>query len=107
MGNRNANPTVTEDPTGMIGTMIREMLEEQFKDLFLFDPIVVEVKTDHEGDDYLHTYIVFDGDFDKLDPGWTVDLSEKLWPHTKALGYPAIRSSPLRPNPSGNNSRGC
>ena len=90
MGNPNAKPTVTEDPTGMIGTMIRELLEEHFKDLFVFDPIVVEVKTDHEGDDYLHTYIVFDGDFDKLDPGWTVDLSEKLWPHTKALGYPAI-----------------
>lgn len=83
-------PIITEDPTGMIGPMIREMLEEHFNGLFVFNPIVVEVKTDHDDQDYLHAYIVFDGDFDKLDPGWTVDLSEKLWPHTRELGYPGI-----------------
>ena len=90
MGNKVHEPIVTQDPTGVIGIMTREMLEEHFQDLFVFNPIVVEVKTDHEGDDYLHTYIVFDGDFDKLDPGWTMQLGGKLWPHTKALGYPAI-----------------
>ena len=70
--------------------MIRKMLEEHFKDLFVFNPIIVEAKTDHEGDEYLHTYIVFDGDFNQLDPGWTVELPGKLWPRTTALGYPAI-----------------
>ena len=90
MGNTAYEPIVTEDPTGEIGTMIREMLKEHFEDLFVFNPIVVEVKTDHDDQDYLHTYIVFDGDFANLDPGWTVDLPEKLWPRTKALGYPGI-----------------
>ena len=84
------NEMITEDPTGEIGAIIRRMLEEHFKDTLVFNPIVVEVKTDHEGDDYLHTYIVVDGDFDKLDPGWTIDLPGKLWPHARALGYPAI-----------------
>lgn len=90
MGNEMNEPLVTEDPTGEIGAIIRRMLEEHFKDTLVFNPIVVEVKTDHEGDDYLHTYIVFDGDFDKLDAGWTMALPGKLWPHARALGYPAI-----------------
>ena len=84
------DPIITEDPAGETGIMIREMLEEHFKDLFVFNPIVVEVKTNHVDEDYLHTYIVFDGKFDNLDPGWTVDLPGKLWPHAKALGYPGI-----------------
>ena len=83
-------PIVTEDPTGTIGMMIRTMLEEHFKDLFVFNPIMVEAKTDHDDQDYLHACVVFDGDFDKLDPGWTVDLPEQLWPHSRALGYPGI-----------------
>ena len=90
MGDTNEETVITEDPTGEIGMLIRGMVEEHFEDLFVFNPIIVEVKTDHEGDDYLHAYIVFDGDFDKLDPGWTVDLPGKLWPYTKAMGYPAI-----------------
>lgn len=90
MGNEMNEPLVTEDPTGEIGAIIRRMLEEHFKDTLVFNPIVVEVKTDHEGDDYLHTYIVVDGDFDKLDPGWTMALSGKLWPRARELGYPAI-----------------
>lgn len=83
-------PMITRDPTGEMGMKIREMLEERFRDLFVFNPIIVEVKTDHEGDEYLHTYIVFDGEFDNLDPEWTGELSVKLWPRATALGYPAI-----------------
>ncbi len=94
MGNTAHEPIVTENPTGEIETMIREMLGEHFADLFVFNPIAVEVKTGHDHQDYLHAHIVFDRDFDggpdNLDPGWTVDLPEKLWPRTKALGYPGI-----------------
>ena len=66
------------------------MLEQHFGDLFVFDPIVVEVRKDHDDIDYVHAYVVFDGDFEKLEPSWTVDLPEKLLPHTRAMGYPGI-----------------
>ena len=69
MGDTAREPIVTENPTGEIGTTIREMLEEHFENLSVFNPIVVEVKTDHNDQDYLHAYIVFDGDFENLDPG--------------------------------------
>ena len=90
MENPNANSPVAEDPTGEIGNTIWRMLEEHFQGALVFDPIVVEIKTDHEGDDYVHTYIVFDGDFDKLDHDWTMKLSGKLWRRAEELGYPGI-----------------
>ena len=90
MGNTAHEPIVAENPTGEMGTMIREMLEEHFEDLFVFNPIVVEVKTGHDDQDYLHTHTVFEGDFNNLDPEWAVDLPGKLPPHAEALGYPGI-----------------
>ena len=90
MGNTAHEPIVTENPTGEMGPMIREMLEEHFEDLFVFKPIVVEVKTGHDDQDYLNAHIVLDRDFDNPDPGWTMDLPEKLWSCTNALGYPGI-----------------
>ena len=72
MGNTAHEPIVTENPTGEIETMIREMPREHFADLFVFNPIAVEVKTGHDHQDYLHAHIVFDRDFDggpdNLDP---------------------------------------
>ena len=76
--------------TGIIRDLLREMLEQHFGDLFVFDPIVVEIRKDHDDIDYIHAYVVFDGDFDKLEPSWTVDLPEKLLPHAMAMGYPGI-----------------
>ena len=90
MENPNANSPVAEDPTGEIGNTIWKMLEEHFQGALVFDPIVVEIKTDHEGDDYIHTYIVYHGGFDELDHDWTMKLSGKLWPRSRELGYPAI-----------------
>lgn len=75
---------------GTIRTLLKEMLEQHFGDLFVFDPIVVEIRKDHDDIEYVHAYVVFDGDFEKLDPSWTVDLPEKLLPHAMAMGYPGI-----------------
>ena len=72
------------------------MLEQHFGDLFVFDPIVVEVRKDHDDIDYVHAYVVFDGDFEKLEPSWTVDLPEKLLPHTRAMGIPRHTRTVLR-----------
>ena len=82
--------TRADEDTGIIRNLLREMLEQHFGDLFVFDPIVVEVRKDHDDIDYVHAFVVFDGDFDKLEPSWTVDLPEKLLPHTVAMGYPGI-----------------
>ena len=76
--------------TATIKGLLKEMLEQHFGDLFVFDPIVVEIRKDHDDIDYVHAYVVFDGDFEKLEPSWTVDLPEKLLPHSMAMGCPGI-----------------
>ena len=70
--------------------MLRTMLTERFEGELEIGPIVVLPRYDHEGDAYLHSYIVVDGDHEKLDPLWTIRLSRRLWPRAEELGYPAI-----------------
>ena len=55
-----AEETITEH--------IREMLHERFGNEFTFGPIVVKPRTDQDGVEYLHSYIVFGGDQKKLNP---------------------------------------
>lgn len=69
---------------------IRAILKAELPDIFHFDPILVEGRTDHDGDRYFHAYIVFDGDNDKLDPAWTMTLPGKLWDLSMEMGYPGI-----------------
>ena len=79
-----------EQDTSQFGQLIRTLLEQRFHGEFVFDPIVVFPKTDHDGENYLHTYIVFDGDQKNLDPRWTLRLSRQVWPQAEELGYTAI-----------------
>ncbi len=76
--------------TNEIKGMIRDMLSERFKDEFEFGPIVVMPRFDDDGEGYLHSYIVFQGDQQKLDPAWTLRLSNLLWARAEELGYPGI-----------------
>lgn len=76
--------------TNEIKGMIRDMLSERFKDEFEFGPIVVMPRFDDDGEGYLHSYIVFQGDQQKLDPAWTLRLSNLLWSRAEELGYPGI-----------------
>ena len=78
------------EKTASFEGLIRSILTEELPDIFNFDPIVVEGRTDHDGDRYLHAYIVFDGDNDKLEPAWTMTLPEKLWNLSMEMGYPGI-----------------
>ena len=66
--------------------LVRERLEGRFGDQFVFDPIKVIPRIDHDGDEYLHIYIVFDGDQKYLDPGWTLTLSRRISPLLTELG---------------------
>ena len=90
MGDKTDDPTIIEDPTGKIGKMILDMLHDKFQDDFVYDHIIVEIRTDHLDEEYVHTYIVLDGDFDKRDPKKTLEITSELWDLTKNMNYPAI-----------------
>ncbi len=79
-----------EEATNEIKHLIETLLRERFKDELEFGPIVVTPSFDHDGEEYLRSYIVFQGDQKKLDPTWTVGLSRRLWPRAEELGYPGI-----------------
>ncbi len=81
---------IAEEAAVEIRRMLRDMLSERFGDEFEFDPIVVRSRVDQDGDEYLHSYIVFKGDQKKLDPKWTLRLSGRLWQRAEELGYPGI-----------------
>ena len=85
-------------PRGVIervGELVRKDLERRFKDGFVFDPIIVNPELDHYGDEFLHIYIIFDGDQKKLDPKWTVGMSTRIlqqmteeeMPHTPGRSF--------------------
>lgn len=76
--------------TDEISELIRNVLRKRFADELEFGPIVVLPRFDDDGEEYLHSYIVFDGDQKKLDPTWTLRLSRRLWSRAEKLGYPGI-----------------
>ena len=73
--------------TDRIADLCRQLLSDRFGDTFVFDPIIVKREIDHDGDEYVHVYIVFDGDQNELDPSWTVGLNGRLWPHLVEMGF--------------------
>lgn len=73
--------------TDRVTDIVRQLLVERFGDAFDFDPIIVERELDDDGDEYVHVYIVFDGDRDELDSSWTVGLSGRLWPLLVEMGF--------------------
>ena len=79
-----------EKATIEIRTVIQDLLRERFENEFEFGPIVVMPRFDEYGEEYLHSYIVLNGDQKKLDPTWTLRLSNLLRPHSEELGYPGI-----------------
>lgn len=73
-----------------VAGLVRCQLTERFADEFVFDPIVVVPKVDHDGDEYLQIYIVFDGEQAGLDAGWTAGLPVRIRPDLLALGVPNV-----------------
>ena len=87
----------------MIGTKISEQDLDKVRDIvarvlakrfspeeFTFDPIVVKPDLDQDGDEILWIQIIFDGDQDNLDPGWTVRMFEFIDPELEKLGITAF-----------------
>ena len=73
-----------------VGKLVGDSLRERFKDEFVFDPIVVQPAIDHYGDEYLDIFIIYEGDFKKLDPGWSSGLPMLLRPGLVDLGIASI-----------------
>jgi hypothetical protein len=70
--------------------LVDEILKERFPDGFSFTKIIVEPSTNLDGEDYIHTYIVFEGELKNLDPGKTLGISTRLWPDARKMGYAGI-----------------
>ena len=81
----------TEATIQEVTRIVRDALEERFKDEFVFDPIIVNPRIDHDGDEYLHMYIVLDGDIRNLDTAWTLRLRGIIMDETdEELSVPSI-----------------
>ena len=82
----------------MIGTKISEQDLDKVRDIvaralakrfspeeFTFDPIIVKHALDHDGDEILRIQIIFDGDQENLDPGWTMGIVGRIYPEMEAI----------------------
>ena len=70
--------------------LVEEILKERFPDGLNFANIIVEPSVNLDGEGYIHTYILFEGESKNLDPGKTLGISTRLWPNSKTMGYPGI-----------------
>ena len=82
--------TINTEIPGRVAGIVKDLLTERFQDEFVFDPIVVRPEIDHDGDEYLEIYVVFDGDQKNLDPGWTLGLSARVWQEVAEMGVPGV-----------------
>ena len=69
---------ISKDDRAQIVSVTRKLLEERFREDFVFDPIAAVPKIDEYGDEYVEIYIVFDGNQKKLDPVWTHSLEWQI-----------------------------
>lgn len=81
---------ITTEVKEKFADIVRAKLETRFKDEFVFDPIWVQEGLDLDEVPFLHTYIVYEGDQEKLDTSWTITLPRLLRPDAEKLGFPGI-----------------
>ena len=73
---------ITQQIIERVEDIVRELLEERFaSDGLVFDPIIVERKIDHYGDEYIDVRIIFDGNAKLLDVDWRLNLVGRI--HSK------------------------
>ena len=88
---------ITEEEKQEIADTVMSLLQERFSaDEFLFGPIVIVKRTIRYGD-FLHIYIVYEGDRKNLDPKWTLGLTGRIRPKLMELGIPGIPSHSFVP----------
>ena len=80
---------LTPEVREKVERIVWEDLNEGFGSEFVFNPIVLVPEADViTGEEYLHIWIVFDGNQDKLDPNWTVGLRVRIVPKLEEIGVP-------------------
>ena len=82
--------SISHENRQQIAGLVKGMLEEHFQDQFVFGPIVVRHEIDHDGDEYLEIYVVFDGDYKKLSSSWRGELDDRVWTESIAMGVPSV-----------------
>lgn len=73
-----------------VADLAREHMESHLGDKFVFDPIVVVPNIDHADEEYLHIYVVFDGDQAQLDSQCTRNLVWRIGPAMREMGIMSI-----------------
>lgn len=71
-------PTTPQEVIEKVEDFVRKDLEGRFKDEFVFDPVIANPELDWWGDEFIHIYIIFEGDQKKLDPRWTKGIERRL-----------------------------
>ena len=71
-------PQTTQETVEKVEQLVREDLEERFKDEVVFDQIVANPELDWWGDEFVHIYIIYQGDREKLDPRWANGIERRL-----------------------------
>ncbi len=66
---------------------IKELLKQAFSEKVTFDPIKVESTLDHYGEDNLNIIVVYDGDYDQLDPEKLNQVSMELASILAGFGF--------------------
>ena len=89
--------TVTDE----VANIVRQTLEEKFGDTLVFDPIEVIPKVDLDGDEYLHIYMVYDGDVELLDTAWTLSFHGLIRRSSSSLESRVFRVSRSWKSPTG------
>lgn len=83
---------ITDADRAHIVRITRKLLEERFKDEFVFDPIVAVPEIDHYGDEVVEVFVVVDNSFDgenkTIDPVWSNTLE---WLVIEELGKIGVK----------------
>ena len=86
------NMTISIEVRNKVQKLIGQSLQERFKGDLVFDPIVVQPLKDSEGEEYLDIFIIYEGPYEKLDPGWTVGMGMRLGEELLELGISRVPS---------------
>ena len=76
----------TEEMLETLAGLVKERLSDLYGGRIKFDPVIVENKTDFYGEDYLHIYVVFDGDEKLLESKWPLPFSRLIDPELDEFG---------------------
>ena len=83
--------TTTDSVHKQVAAIVHRHLDDKFGGNLVFDPIVVVPRfSPYLEDEYLHIYIIFEGDGDLLDPGWLNSLNRRMRPALLKLGVTNI-----------------